>query len=91
MWVTDLYSYCKKTKAIYYVKALENSLQRMKTGRNRTFSDDSLTGRFTDWLQGSVCIRLKPNQWWCASKPSRLEESREECRTDRAPDGLRQE
>ena len=26
----------------------------MKTGRNRIFSDDSLTGRFTDWLQGSV-------------------------------------
>jgi len=39
---------------INYVKALENSLQRMKTGRNRSFSDDSLTGRFTDWLQGSV-------------------------------------
>jgi hypothetical protein len=39
---------------IKYVKALENSLQRMKTGRNRSFSDDSLTGRFTDWLQGSV-------------------------------------
>ena len=39
---------------IKYVKALENSLQRMKTGRNRLFSDDSLTGRFTDWLQGSV-------------------------------------
>ncbi len=46
-----------KLQAAYgekYVKALENSLQRMKTGRNRTFSDDSLTGRFTDWLQGSV-------------------------------------
>ena len=39
---------------INYVKALENSLERMKTGRNRSFSDDSLTGRFTDWLQGSV-------------------------------------
>ena len=39
---------------IKYVKALENSLQRMKTGRNRLFSDDGLTGRFTDWLQGSV-------------------------------------
>jgi hypothetical protein len=39
---------------IKYVKALENSLERMKTGRNRSFSDDSLTGRFTDWLQGSV-------------------------------------
>ena len=39
---------------IKYVKALENSLERMKTGRNRSFSDDSLTGRFTDWLQGSI-------------------------------------
>ena len=39
---------------IKYVKALENSLERMKTGRNRSFSDDGLTGRFTDWLQGSV-------------------------------------
>ncbi len=46
-----------KLEAAYgvkYVKALENSLERMKTGRNRSFSDDSLTGRFTDWLQGSV-------------------------------------
>ena len=39
---------------IKYVKALENSLERMKTGRNRLFSDDGLAGRFTDWLQGSV-------------------------------------
>jgi hypothetical protein len=29
-------------------------LGRMKTGRNRNFSDDSLTARFTDWLQGSI-------------------------------------
>ena len=35
-------------------KAMENMLERMKTGRNRRFSDDSLTGRFTDWLQGSI-------------------------------------
>ena len=35
-------------------KAMENMLDRMKTGRNRRFSDDSLTGRFTDWLQGSI-------------------------------------
>ena len=37
-----------------YRVALKNMLQRMETGRNRTFSDDSLTGRFTDWLQGSI-------------------------------------
>ena len=46
-----------KLEAAYgkkYRKAMENMLQRMKTGRNRSFSDDSLTGRFTDWLQGSV-------------------------------------
>ena len=36
------------------VSAMENMLDRMKTGRNRRFSDDSLTGRFTDWLQGSI-------------------------------------
>ena len=35
-------------------KATENMLGRMKTGRNRNFSDDSLTARFTDWLQGSI-------------------------------------
>jgi hypothetical protein len=46
-----------KLEAAYgkkYRKAMENMLERMKTGRNRRFSDDSLTGRFTDWLQGSV-------------------------------------
>ncbi len=46
-----------KLQAAYgkkYRKALENMLDRMKTGRNRRFSDDSLTGRFTDWLQGSI-------------------------------------
>ena len=46
-----------KLEAAYgkpYRKAMENMLQRMKSGRNRTFSDDSLTGRFTDWLQGSI-------------------------------------
>jgi hypothetical protein len=35
-------------------KAMENMLGRMETGRNRNFSDDSLTARFTDWLQGSI-------------------------------------
>ena len=46
-----------KLEAAYgkkYRKALENMLERMESGRNRNFSDDSLTARFTDWLQGSV-------------------------------------
>ena len=46
-----------KLQAIYglnYRKALENMLKRMKTGRNRSFPGDTLTGRFTDWLTGSV-------------------------------------
>jgi hypothetical protein len=46
-----------KLQAIYglnYRKALENMLKRMKTGRNRSFPGDSLTGRVTDWLTGSV-------------------------------------
>jgi hypothetical protein len=46
-----------KLEAAYgkkYRIALENMLDRMKTGRNRNFSDDSLTARFTDWLQGSI-------------------------------------
>ena len=46
-----------KLEAAYgkkYRVAMENMLERMKTGRNRRFSDDSLTGRFTDWLQGSI-------------------------------------
>ena len=46
-----------KLEAAYgkkYRKALENMLSRMESGRNRNFSDDTLTARFTDWLQGSV-------------------------------------
>mgnify|MGYP003342305676 CR=1 FL=1 len=46
-----------KLEAAYgkkYRVALENMLERMESGRNRRFSDDSLTGRFTDWLQGSI-------------------------------------
>jgi len=46
-----------KLEAAYgkkYRVALENMLERMQSGRNRRFSDDSLTGRFTDWLQGSI-------------------------------------
>ena len=37
-----------------YRKALENMLQRMKTGSNRGADFDSLTGRFIDWINGSV-------------------------------------
>ena len=37
-----------------YKKALENILQRMKTGRNKPFTSDSLAGRVTDWLNNSV-------------------------------------
>ena len=37
-----------------YRLALENILDRMKTGTNRKFRGDSLTGRFTDWINGSV-------------------------------------
>ncbi len=46
-----------KLEAAYgkpYRKALENMLQRMKTGRNRNFKGDTLTGRVTDWLTGSI-------------------------------------
>jgi len=46
-----------KLEAAYGKKfrtALENMLGRMESGRNRNFSDDTLTARFTDWLQGSV-------------------------------------
>jgi hypothetical protein len=46
-----------KLEAAYgkpYRKALENMLQRMKTGRNRNFQGDTLTGRVTDWLTGSI-------------------------------------
>ena len=37
-----------------YRDALENMLGRMKTGSNRGFKGDTLTGRFTDWINGSV-------------------------------------
>ena len=37
-----------------YVKALENILTRMKTGRNKPFTSDSLAGRVTDWLNNST-------------------------------------
>lgn len=46
-----------KIEAAYgktFRNALENSLARMKTGRNRTYGTDNLTGRFTDWLTNSV-------------------------------------
>ena len=37
-----------------YRKALEGILTRMKTGRNKPFQQDSLAGRFTNWLNNSV-------------------------------------
>ncbi len=46
-----------KLQAAYgkpYREALENMLQRMKTGKNRNFAGDTLTGRFTDWLTNSI-------------------------------------
>jgi len=46
-----------KMEAAYgepYRKALENMLGRMKTGRNRTFTEDSTGGRLTDWINGST-------------------------------------
>jgi hypothetical protein len=46
-----------KLEAAYgtqYRKALGNMLTRMQTGRNRTYGTDTLTGRFTDWVNGSV-------------------------------------
>tara|TARA_A100001201_G_scaffold143570_1_gene145885 strand:- start:419 stop:8185 length:7767 start_codon:yes stop_codon:yes gene_type:complete len=46
-----------KLEAAYgkpYREALENMLQRMKTGRNRNFAGDTLTGKFTDWLTNSI-------------------------------------
>jgi len=39
---------------VQYRKAMENMLTRMKTGRNRTYGMDSLTGKLTDWINGSV-------------------------------------
>ena len=46
-----------KLEAAYgkgYREALENILGRMKTGSNRGFKGDTLTGRFIDWINGSV-------------------------------------
>ena len=37
-----------------YRDALENILKRMRTGRNREFNSDTLTGRVTDWLTNSI-------------------------------------
>jgi len=50
-----------KLQAAYglnYVKAMENMLGRMKSGRNRSFPGDSATGRFTDWVTGSVGVTM---------------------------------
>jgi len=46
-----------KLEAAYgkgYREALENMLGRMKTGTNRGFKGDTLTGRFIDWINNSV-------------------------------------
>ena len=46
-----------KLEAAYgkgYRDALENMLSRMKSGSNRGFGGDTLMGRFTDWINGSV-------------------------------------
>ena len=50
-----------KLQAAYglnYVKALNNMLGRMKSGRNRSFPGDSTTGKFTDWVTGSVGVTM---------------------------------
>ena len=57
--VNDIFSTenLNKLEAAYgknYRVALENILHRMKTGRNRSFGTDSLTGRLTDWLTNSI-------------------------------------
>ena len=46
-----------KMEAAYgksYRVAMENILHRMETGRNRNFGVDTLTGRFTDWINAST-------------------------------------
>ena len=46
-----------KLEAAYgkgYRSALENIIGRMKTGSNRGFKGDTLTGRFIDWINNSV-------------------------------------
>ena len=46
-----------KLEAAYgknYRVALENMLERMKSGTNRKIKGDALTNRFTDWINGSV-------------------------------------
>ena len=37
-----------------YREALDNILKRMVTGKSRGYSGDSLTGKFMDWINGSV-------------------------------------
>ncbi len=39
-----------------YRVALENILERMKSGINRNFDGDSLTGRFTDWMTNGIGV-----------------------------------
>ncbi len=37
-----------------YREALDNILQRMVSGKSRGYAGDSLTGKFMDWINGSV-------------------------------------
>jgi hypothetical protein len=37
-----------------YVVALDDILRRMKTGRNRAYGTDDITGRVTDWINAST-------------------------------------
>ena len=46
-----------KMEAAYgrpYREAMENMLERMKSGKNRNYNGDSTTGRMLDWLNGSI-------------------------------------
>jgi hypothetical protein len=42
------------TQGLSYRHALENSLARMKSGRNRVSGTDAVTNRFMDWVNGST-------------------------------------
>ena len=37
-----------------YKVAVENALNRMRTGRNAQYTADSNTARFMDWVNGSI-------------------------------------
>ena len=57
--VNEIFSDINKNKlrALYgdsYIESLENILERMKTGRNRTGQSDRQTNRWLEWLNNSV-------------------------------------